>query len=158
LIESVKIERSSLADIPTQGTVIAFDFGLKRIGVAVGELNFKVAHPLTVIVNHHKRETDFSTITKLIQEWQPKLLVVGLPAFMDGKEHELSKLSTTFAEQLEKCFKIRTVLVDERLTSAAASQSLDEIGIRGYKQKDKLDQVAAQQILQTFFENLKDAP
>lgn len=152
--ESRSLEYDSLPDLPLQGTVIAFDFGLKRIGVATGELSLKVAHPLLVI-NNQNSVINFSAITKLMDEWQPKIIVVGLPFFMDGNEHEMTGLCKAFAERLEKCFKIRTIMIDERLSSAAASQALNEVGVHGYKQKYKLDQVAAQQILQTFFENLK---
>lgn len=153
--ESVNSGHNSVIDLPKEGTVIAFDFGLKRIGVATGELSLKVAHPLLVI-NNQNNVINFTAITKLINEWQPKILVVGIPFFMDGREHEVTKLCKAFAAKLESRFKIQTIMADERLTSAAASQALNEIGIQGYRQKQKLDQVAAQQILQTFFEDLKN--
>ena len=80
------------------------------------------------------------------------MLVVGLPAHADGTEHEMSRRSRRFARRLEGRFGIKTELVDERYTSVDASAALRETGIRGKKQKPVLDQVAAQLILQTFFD------
>ena len=133
------------------GTVIAFDFGKKRIGVAVGDLELGLAHPLA-IVSDVITERRFDAIAKLIEEWQPVLLVVGLPTHANGTEHELTRLSRRFARRLEGRFGIKTTLVDERYTSLTASTALREAGISGKKQKPLLDQVAAQQILQSYFD------
>ncbi|MDP1558593.1 MAG: Holliday junction resolvase RuvX [Nitrosomonas sp.] len=133
------------------GTVLAFDFGKKRIGVAIGDSGIRLAHP-HVTIESEKTEQRFLTIAKLIEEWQPVLLVVGLPTHADGTEHELTRLSQRFARRLEGRFKIKAVLVDERYTSLTASEMLREMGIRGKKQKPMLDQIAAQQILQSFFD------
>jgi len=133
------------------GTVIAFDFGEKRIGVAVGDLELGLAHPLA-IVSDVITERRFDTIAKLIGEWQPVLLVVGLPTYANGTEHELTRLSRRFARRLEGRFGIKTTLVDERYTSLTASTALREAGVSGKKQKLLLDQVAAQQILQSYFD------
>ena len=97
-------------------------------------------------------ERRFDSIAKLIEEWQPVLLVVGLPTHADGTEHELTRLSRRFARRLEGRFGIKTALVDERYTSITASTALREAGIKGKKQKPLLDQVAAQQILQSYFD------
>jgi len=133
------------------GTVLAFDFGEKRVGVAVGDLGMGLAHPLaTVSEGITKRR--FDTITKLIEEWKPVQLVVGLPTYADGKDHELTRLSRRFARRLEGRFGISIKLVDERYTSITASVKLREAGIKGKKQKLILDQVAAQQILQSYFD------
>lgn len=133
------------------GAVLAFDFGKKRIGVAIGDSGIGLAHP-HVTIDSEKTEQRFIVIAKLIEEWQPILLVVGLPAHADGTEHELTRLSRRFARRLEGRFKIKAVLVDERYTSLTASEMLREIGIRGRRQKPMLDQIAAQQILQSFFD------
>ncbi len=133
------------------GTVLAFDFGEKRVGVAVGDLGMGLAHPLaTVSEGITKRR--FDTITKLIEEWKPVQLVVGLPTYADGKDHELTRLSRRFARRLEGRFGISIKLMDERYTSITASVKLREAGIKGKKQKLILDQVAAQQILQSYFD------
>lgn len=134
------------------GTVLAFDFGLKRIGVAVGDTAVKLAHPLTTIAEEGN-DKRFAAIAALIAEWHPALLVVGLPAHLDDTEHEMSALCRRFARRLEGRYGLKTLLVDERLSSAAASEDLAEIGIRGRKQKAALDQVAAQRILQSFLDH-----
>ncbi len=137
--------------MPDGGAVLAFDFGEKRIGVAVGDMSIGIAHPLETIVSE-SNEVRFAAIAAMISEWKPIRLVVGLPMYMDGTEHELTRLSRKFARRLEGRFFLPAVMVDERLTSAEASQSLNEIGIRGRNQKAMLDQVAAQRILQSFFD------
>ncbi|MDD5329404.1 MAG: Holliday junction resolvase RuvX [Sulfuricella sp.] len=137
-------------------TVLGFDFGLKRIGVAVGDLALGLAHPLTTIEGERKDQR-FGAIEALLKEWRPALAVVGLPVYLDGEEHEMSARCRRFAHQLEGRFGIKTALVDERLSSAAASEDLNEIGVRGRRQKVMLDQVAAQRILQSFLDNKKHA-
>lgn len=137
---------------PQRGTVLGFDYGMKRIGVAVGEFGLAITHPLETI-HGESNEQRFGAIAKLIAEWKPVLLVVGLPSHLDGTEHEMSAQCRRFARRLEGRFGIKTALADERLSSAAASEFLGEAGVRGRKQKIMLDQVAAQQILQTFFES-----
>ena len=133
------------------GTFLAFDFGTKRIGVAVGNSISATAQPLTTLRSEHN-EQRFTAIGALIREWQPAALVVGLPSNDDGTPHELTRLCRRFAQRLKGRFNLPIVLVDERYTSAAASSQLNEAGIRGIKQKPLLDQVAAQQILQAYFE------
>lgn len=142
---------SPITHYPNAGTVLAFDFGEKRIGVAVGDLALGLAHPLST-VRAATTQRRFDDIAALISEWRPVVLVVGLPRHADGAEHELTRLARRFARQLEGRFGIRTVLVDERFTSESASISLRESGVTGEKQKPLLDQVAAQHILQTFFD------
>lgn len=131
--------------------MLAFDFGLKRIGVALGELSLGLAHPLVTLREESNAER-FRAIAGLIEEWRPVLLVVGLPRHLDGGEHELSGPCRRFARRLEGRFGIRAVLVDERLSSAAAAEALHQAGVRGRKQKAVLDQAAAQQILQSLFD------
>lgn len=133
------------------GTILAFDFGEKRIGVAAGNLELRLAHPLATVNNLNASQC-FSSIAQLIEEWGPVLLVVGLPTHADGSEHEMTRRSRRFARRLEGRFSIKTVLVDERYTSVDARSALQETGVRGKKQKLVLDQVAAQLILQTFFD------
>ncbi len=136
---------------PIQGTLLAFDFGTKRIGVAVGNSITATAQPLTTLLGE-QNEQRFAAIEALIREWQPAALVVGLPCNDDGTPHELTRLCRRFANRLKGRFSLSVILVDERYTSAAASSQLNEAGIRGIRQKPLLDQVAAQQILQAYFE------
>lgn len=132
--------------------MLAFDFGLKRIGVALGERRLGIAHPLQTIAAEDNARR-FDAIAALIEEWRPVLVVVGLPRHLDGAEHELAARCRRFARQLEGRFRLHAVLVDERLSSAAAGESLAQAGVRGRKQKPVLDQAAAQHILQQFFDS-----
>jgi putative holliday junction resolvase len=135
------------------GTILAFDFGEKRIGVAVGETTLKLAHPLTTI-SAEENAVKFAQIATLIQEWRAQLLVVGLPMYMNGDEHLLTHLAKKFAQRLEGRFNLPVVMVDERLSSAEAAQTLKESGITGIAQKAMLDQMAAKTILQSYFDNM----
>jgi len=137
-------------------TLMAFDFGEKRIGVAVGNTLVGIAHPLQTIASE-SNDDRFKAIGELIAEWQPAQLVVGLPSHLDGTEHELSRLCRKFANRLHGRFNLPVALVDERLSSAEASQTLKEAGIGGRKQKPMLDQVAAQVILQSFLDQSSHA-
>lgn len=135
------------------GTVLAFDFGERRIGVAVGEHLIHSANPLTTI-DTESNTIRFAAIAELIAEWQPKLLVVGLPLSLDGEETEITLLCRKFARRLNGRFNLPVMMVDERYSSAEASQLLNQTGIRGRAQKTLLDQVAAQTILLSYFNSL----
>ncbi|HEX6007526.1 MAG TPA: Holliday junction resolvase RuvX [Burkholderiales bacterium] len=134
--------------------MIAFDFGEKRIGSAVGDLALRIAHPLTTVEAEDNRSR-FAAIAKLIDEWRPVVLVVGVPVPSDPGEHEIARLARRFARRLEGRFGIRTDLIDERLSSHAAEASLREQGVRGRRMKNVVDAAAAQQILQSYFETLR---
>jgi len=134
-----------------EGTLLAFDFGTKRIGVAVGNTISRTAQALTTLHCEHNVQR-FAGIEALIREWQPAGLVVGLPRYDDGTPHEMTRLCQRFANRLRGRFGLPVILVDERYTSAAASSQLNEAGIRGMKQKQLLDQAAAQQILQAYLD------
>ncbi len=113
----------------------------------------KVAHPLTTITeeeNHAK----FAKIANIIQEWRPSLLLVGLPMHMDGQPHLLTQLAKKFSQRLEGRFNLPVMMMDERLSSVEAAQNLNEMGIKGREQKSMLDAVAAQSILQSYFNGL----
>ena len=121
-------------------TILAFDFGLKRIGVAVGEPELGTAHPLPAIA-------DFSQIQELISEWQPARLVVGLPTSVQGEAHAMTRQAEDFARRLERRFRLPVARVDERFTSVEAQSKL-----RGTRpSKKQIDSVAAQLILEQYF-------
>ena len=120
-------------------TVLAFDFGLKRIGVAVGEPELRTAHPLRAILR-------FEEIQPLIREWQPAALVVGRPTSVQGEPHAMTRQAEDFARRLERRFKLPVARVDERFTSVEAQSRL-----RGTKTK-AVDSVAAQLILEQYFD------
>ncbi|HJV75536.1 MAG TPA: Holliday junction resolvase RuvX [Noviherbaspirillum sp.] len=127
-------------------TVIGFDFGLKRIGIAVGNTLIRQAQPLTVITAA-TNDAKFSAIAALIQEWQPKRCVVGLPSHPDGTEHEMTVRCRRFANQLQGRFGVATVLVDERFSSAVIPQKRGEI----------IDAEAAAIILQQYFNDYAES-
>lgn len=147
-----------MQDMPEEGNTIvdhgvflAFDFGKKRIGVAVGNSVSRTARPLITLHGEQKVQR-FVAIGDLVREWEPNALVVGLPCHEDGTTHELTHLCRRFAQRLKGRFALPVFLVDERYTSATASLHLAAMGIRGIRQKPLLDQVAAQQILQAYFD------
>jgi putative Holliday junction resolvase len=124
--------------MPERGTVLAFDFGLKRIGVAVGEAELRSAHPLPAV-------SCLEDIQSLVSEWRPARMVVGLPV-RDAGEHPLAKRVERFARQLEGRFRLPVARVDERFTSVEAESRL-----RGARKK-AVDSVAAQLILEQYFD------
>jgi len=133
------------------GSVLAFDFGTQRIGVAVGETGVGVAHPLATIAARVDR-VRFEAIRSLIEEWRPVLLVVGLPTHADGKAHAMTARARRFAQQLENRFGLPIALCDERFTTQAAALALHGAGVRGRARKAARDQVAAQLILQAYLD------
>jgi putative holliday junction resolvase len=121
-------------------TVLAFDFGLKRIGVAVGEPELRTAHPLPAIGR-------FSQIEKLVEEWRPAALVVGRPTSVQGEAHAMTRQAEDFARRLERRFKLPVARIDERFSSVEAESRL-----RGTRaKKAEIDSVAAQLILEQYF-------
>jgi putative Holliday junction resolvase len=135
-------------------SVLAFDFGTRRIGVAVGEPMLRTARPLTTI-DARDNDTRFAAIAKLVSEWQPRQLVVGLPLALDGGERDMTQRCRRFAHQLEGRFQLDVALVDERLTSVDAESRLRAQG-RDWKQvKRTLDAEAAATILQDYFDAMK---
>jgi putative Holliday junction resolvase len=133
------------------GSVLAFDFGEKRIGVAVGEWALAQAHPLTTIRSEVNAER-FSVIAALIEEWQPVSLVVGLPVALDGSAHAMTARCTRFANQLRGRFGLPVDYAEERLSSIEAGERLRESGLSAKSAKEHLDAMAAQIILQCYFE------
>ena len=135
---------------PHFGTVLAFDFGERRVGVAVGELQLGIAHPLETI-DAAANDARFARIAALVQEWRPVLLVVGLPLALDGGEHRLTGLARKFARRLRGRFGIEARLVDERLTSVEAQREARASGLTARDSKRHVDPLAAKLILESFF-------
>lgn len=135
-----------------RGTVLAFDFGLRHMGVAVGEAGLAVAHPLESI-DAEAQDVRFDAIARLLEQWQPVRLVVGLPFNMDGSEHTLTRRTRRFGRQLEGRFGLPVDFVDERLTSLEAEARLRDIGRGGRAAKSLTHSVAAQIILQNYLDD-----
>ena len=137
------------------GTVLAFDFGEKRIGVAVGERLLGQAHPLTTISGEANAER-FAAIAALIAEWKPGCLVVGLPVALDGSSHAMTARCTRFANQLRGRFGLPVDYAEERLTSVEAEEKLRASGKGGRQVREQIDSLAAQIILQCYFDNVPE--
>ncbi len=133
-------------------TVLALDYGRRRIGVAVGDIQLKIAHPLFIIdsVKWIDREKN---LKKLVEEWKPSRLVVGIPTKSDGSEHELAEEIRVFCKKIQELFQIPVILINEDYTSAESEMRLSAIGIKGIEQKKYVDSVAATTILEDFFKN-----
>jgi len=136
---------------PERGTILAFDFGTRRIGVAVGEHATRIAHPLATIESEKNAER-FAAIAALVDEWRPALLLVGLPTHADSSEHELTARARRFARQLEGKFGVAVALADERYSTRAAVEALSAAGVKTLKQRPLRDRVAAQLILQAYLD------
>ncbi|MDN2670133.1 MULTISPECIES: Holliday junction resolvase RuvX [Janthinobacterium] len=122
-------------------TILAFDFGLKRIGVAIGNTMICQAKPLSVITAT-ANEPKFAAIDSLIREWGASRIVVGLPSHPDGTEHEMSARCRRFANQVHGRFNLPVELVDERYSSAVIAAKRGEV----------IDDRAAAIILQQYFD------
>jgi putative Holliday junction resolvase len=122
-------------------TIFAFDFGVKRIGVAMGNTMIRQAQPVKVI-SAIDNATRFADIGALLDEWKPARLVVGLPMHPDGAEHEMTARARKFANQLNGRFNLPVELVDERYSSAVISAKRGEV----------IDDRAAAIILQQYFD------
>ena len=127
-------------------TVLAFDFGLKRVGVAVGEPELGTAHPLPPIAA--TGDARFAAIEKLVHEWHPARLVVGVPLSANGSPHVVTRQAERFARRLQGRFRLPVERVDERFTSVEAESRL-----RGRRAK-AVDSVAAQIMLEQYFDEL----
>jgi putative Holliday junction resolvase len=127
------------------------DYGERRLGIAVGELSLRIAHPLDTIHAGSDRER-LDRLAPLFDEWKPVLAVVGMPVHMDGREHPLAQRCRRFAQKLGWRFKVPTELIDERLTSYAAEQALQAAQVPIPRRKLALDQMAAQTILETYLQ------
>jgi putative Holliday junction resolvase len=140
-----------VAATSADATVLAFDFGTRRIGVAMGNTLMRIAHPL-VTIEGERNDERFEAIAALVAQWQPGTLVVGLPMHADGTEHDMTHRAQRFARQLEGRFRLPVALVDERWTTEAAQSMLDDAGTTGRKGRAVRDSVAAQLILQSWFD------
>jgi len=136
-------------------TLLAFDFGARRIGVAVGTTRLRTARPLTTI-DTERNDQRFAAIAALIAEWQPDRLVVGLPLHADGTPHEMTARARRFAHQLEGRTGLPVVQVDERHTTELARSALQADGRGGREHRALRDAVAAQLILQAYLDSPDD--
>jgi putative Holliday junction resolvase len=140
-----------------EATLLAFDYGEKRIGVAVGNSLTKRARPLMVVPNRN-REYRFAEMAKLIGQWQPDALVVGLPMHPDGTPHAMTQQAKRFGNQLNGRFNLPVTWVDERYSSVEAEAGMRAHARAGKTRAEMLDAEAACIILQQYFDGLPAAP
>jgi putative Holliday junction resolvase len=142
-------------------TLLGFDYGTKHIGVAVAQELTGTSTPLTTLPSRNTNP-DWETITRLIRDWRPAALVVGIPLNMDGTEQPMTQAARRFARQLEGRYRLPVHLADERLSSVEAGQLLHEraadAGTRRSRRRRELDEVAAHLILQTYFSQRAQPP
>jgi len=132
-------------------TILAFDFGARWIGVAVGDTETRLASPLGMF-EAESRIGRIAEVETLVREWTPERLLVGLPLAMDGGEHDMTRRARRFARQLEARFRLPVELADERLSSVAAEATLRETGHGGRRHKHLAHALAAKIILQSYLD------
>ena len=133
------------------GTLLAFDFGERRIGVAVGETSTAIASPLTAIVAA-ANDARFQAIESLVREWRPAAFVVGRPRHSDDSPHRVAALASKFARRLAARYALPVFFVDETLTSAESEAALRAMRTRAGRAGD-VDALAAALILQSYLDD-----
>lgn len=123
--------------------ILAIDFGLKKVGLAIGNTLTKTSMPISTIFYKSKQEL-FNLLEKHVTEWKPEFIIVGNPLNMDQTESEMSKLAEKFSTQFSKKFNLAVELVDERLSSFEAKE---------FAKDDNLDAMAAKLILDSWMNN-----
>ena len=134
----------------TLQTVIGFDFGSQSIGIAVGQTLTGTANLLPAV-----KTNDWQALQKVLADWQPQLLIVGLPLNMKGAEQEMSRRARKFSRQLEGRFGIRSIMVDERLTTREAYQMAIDSGQK--KTKAEIDSLSALLITESWLQDYHPA-
>ncbi len=138
-------------------TILCFDFGLVRTGVAIGNTITKTATPEYTLISKNNKP-DWDNITRLINTWKPSQLVVGLPTELDGSDSPLKPAITRFCNQLNGRYNLPVAQENEQFTSIEAAQRLKETRQRGRKKKvskEDVDQISATIILENYFNNIK---
>ena len=140
--------------MPEVRTLLGFDFGTKRIGISVGQVLTGTARALTTIRSRNM-QPDWENISKLINEWQPDALVVGIPLHMDGSEQELTHLAKRFGNRLHGRYNLPVYPIDERLSSYEAETLLEQQS-SGFDKSD-IDSMSAQLILQSWLDQHQES-
>jgi putative Holliday junction resolvase len=137
---------------------LAFDYGERRIGVAFANGETSLATPLTTL-SARDGVPDWEELGALVAEWQPQVLVIGVPYNMDGSDSTLTAMATAFADQVGSRFTLPTELVDERLTSVEASRELKQQRQTGARKRrvrrEDIDRHAARLIAESWLRNVK---
>ena len=129
--------------------IVAFDFGTKKIGVAVGQTATYTSSPLQVILNKDDK-VNWNEINKLLNEWKPELIIIGKPLNMDGTDSEIMKQVERFYQKLKKIYDTNYEYIDERITTFEARQILEDTNI------NNVDANAAKILIDNWFEMNKE--
>lgn len=135
----------------TAETILGFDFGEKRIGVAVGNTVTSQAKALTTL-HVESNAARLGAVEKLVAEWQPASFVIGQPEHADGQPHDVAHLAKKFGNRLTEKFRLPVAYINETLSSVEASSILGARGVKGIAQRTEIDAVAAQVILQSYLD------
>ena len=135
----------------TAETILGFDFGEKRIGVAVGNTVTSQAQALTTL-HVESNAARLCAVEKLVAEWQPASFVIGQPEHADGQPHDVAHLAKKFGNRLTEKFRLPVAYINETLSSVEASSILGARGVKGIAQRAEIDAVAAQVILQSYLD------
>ncbi|WOE30623.1 MULTISPECIES: Holliday junction resolvase RuvX [unclassified Acinetobacter] len=139
-----------MPDLNTTEMIMAFDFGTQKMGIAVGQSLIASAHPLALFPMRDGIPS-WDALHKIIKQYQPTLLLVGLPLNMDESESELSTRARKFARRLHHQTHIRTWMVDERLTTREARDELDHYQTQGRGKKVSADSLAAALLIESWY-------
>jgi putative Holliday junction resolvase len=136
-------------------SVLGFDFGLKRIGLATGQLITGTASPL-VTLQAVNQSPDWDSIEKYIREWKPDALIVGIPYLLDGQESEITRAARNFSNRLAHRFSLPVYTMDETLSSYAAEEKLKQAQKISKHNKHEVDKMAAAIIVQRWLDSQQD--
>lgn len=142
-----------------RGYILAFDFGLRRIGAAVGQFTTRTATSLETISNG--KQPDWAAIDRLVKDWKPTRFLLGLPLGADGEETDMSRAARRFAGLLQERYSLPVSYQDERLSSYAAQERFIEMRAQGGLKKKHgrgLDAAAAQIFLENWLQTPPDSP
>ncbi len=144
------VKQDPLAGLTKSSTYLGFDFGNKKIGVAVGQMTTGIANPLTTL-RSLQQNPDWQAISRLINEWQPQGLVVGISRQQNGEDNPITPRMLKFCRQLQGRYNLPVYTMDETLTTFEAKHQLfDELNVNATKLWKVQDQLAAQIILQSW--------
>ncbi|MEO1080757.1 MAG: Holliday junction resolvase RuvX [Pseudomonadota bacterium] len=135
--------------------LLAIDFGLRQIGIAVGNALLGTTQPLCVL-SARDGQPDWTQLQALLKEWQPDLVVVGDPLHMDGSVSELAQRARRFARRVHGRFGVEVVMMDERLTSFDVKTRERDLGHDGDYQRHPVDSLAAELILRDWLNQRGD--
>lgn len=141
-----------MPDMQASQSIMAFDFGTQKMGMAIGQSTIESATPLPLFAMKDGIP-DWNQLLKLVREWQPNLFLVGLPLNMDDSESELSARARKFARRLRHQTNIETWMVDERLSTRAARDELSHYHAQGRGKKVSADSLAATLFIESWYRN-----